>query len=225
MSVGGAAVFNTKVFGAYLSRHRKSADMTQSELADKLCLTRQAISKYETGDSFPDISILIEIARIFEITIDDLINSGNPTKGEAKILKNTISYNDDNLVKINDIVNLAPLIKPSVLGAYSKKLSEDGIDISHIVSLVQYLNDNDLYQLINSVGYNALNEELLEQIIVFLYASSKEAIIKKIIKGEGDWRFLKIILPYIEDMAGQLEATFVDGALPKEAHDMINGYW
>ena len=225
MFVGGAAVFNTKVFGAYLSRLRKSADMTQSELADKLNLTRQAISKYEMGDSFPDISILIQIANIYEISIDDLISSGNPTKGETRILKNILSNNDDSLVKIDDVVNLAPLIKPSVLGAYSKKLNEDGIDISHIVSLVQYLNDNDLYQLINSVGYNALNEELLEKIILFLDASSKEAIIKKIIEGESDWRLLKIILPYVEDMTGQLEAAFVDGALPKEAHHMINDYW
>ena len=111
--------------------------MTQSELADKLNLTRQAISKYETGDSFPDISILIEIANIYEVTIDDLINSGNPTKGETKILKNIVSSNGDSPVKINDIVNLAPLVKPSVLGAFSKMLGEEGIDISHIVSLVQ----------------------------------------------------------------------------------------
>ena len=186
-----------------------------------LCYTIVNAASY----SFPDISILIQIASIYEITIDDLISSGNPTKGEAKILKNITSDDDTNLVKINDIVNLAPLIKPSVLGAFSKKLSEEGIDISHIVSLVQFLNDNDLYQLINSIGYNVLNEELLEQIIVFLDTSSKEAIIKKIIEGEGDWRFLKIILPYVEDMTGQLEAAFVDGAIPKEAHDMINDYW
>ena len=218
-------MFNTKIFGAYLSRLRKNADMTQSELAYKLSLTRQAISKYETGDSFPDISILIEISKIFEITIDDLINSGNPTKGETRIIKNIFSDKDDNLIKINDIVNLAPLIKPSVLGTFSTKLSEEGIDISHIVSLVQYLNDNDLYQLLSSVEYSALNEELLEKIIAFLNTSSKEAIVRKIIEGESDWRLLKIIIPYIEDMTEQLEAAFVDGALPKEARDMINDYW
>ena len=87
------------------------------------------------------------------------------------------------------------------------------------------MNENDLHQLINTVGYNALNEELLEKIIAFIDTPSKEAIIKKIIEGESDWRLLNIILPYAEDMTGQLEAAFVDGALPKEAHDMINDYW
>ncbi len=46
-------MFDTRKFGAFLARLRKNADMTQSELADKLNLTRQAISKYERGDSFP----------------------------------------------------------------------------------------------------------------------------------------------------------------------------
>ena len=104
-------MFNTAEFGAYLARMRKNADMTQSELAERLNLTRQAISKYETGDSFPDISILIEVAKIFEITLDELINSGNPTKGETKIIKNIIDEGGETSVEINDLVNLAPLIK------------------------------------------------------------------------------------------------------------------
>ena len=201
-------MFNTKKFGAYLSRLRKNSDMTQSEIAEKLNLTRQAISKYETGDSFPDISILIQVAEIFDITLDELINSGNPTKGETKIIKHNFE-NDDNAIELKDIVNLAPLIKPSVLGAFSKKLNDDGIDISHIISLVQFLNDNDLFQLINTVEYNTLNEELLEKIMPFLDISSKETIVKKIIEGEKNWRLLKVIFPYIEDMTGQLEALLL----------------
>jgi len=218
-------MFDTKRFGAYVSRHRKNADMTQSDLAEKLNLTRQAISKYETGDSFPDVSILIQIAEVFGITLDELINSGNPTKGESNIIKNIVDEDIENPVQINDIINLAPLIKPSVLGALVKKLGEDGIDISHIVALVQYLNDHDMLPLLESVEYGALDEELLGRIIPFLDISSKEAIVKKIIEGESDWRLLKTVIPYIEDMIEQLEAAFVDGALPKEAYDMIGEHW
>ena len=76
-------MFDTKKFGANVSRLRKNVDMTQSELADKLNLTRQAISKYEVGESFPDISVLILIAEIFGISLDVLINAGEPTMGEA----------------------------------------------------------------------------------------------------------------------------------------------
>jgi len=45
------------------------------------------------------------------------------------------------------------------------------------------------------------------------------------IEGEKDWRLIQKIFPFIKDMNGQLDAAFIDGALPKEAHDMINDYW
>ena len=71
-------MFDTILFGAYLATKRKFMDMTQCELAQKLNITRQSISKYETGESFPDITIIIKLADIFNITIDDLIKSGLP---------------------------------------------------------------------------------------------------------------------------------------------------
>ena len=80
-------------------------------------------------------------------------------------------------------------------------------------------------QLINSLEHATLNGELLEKIIPFLDIASKETVVRKIIEGESDWRLLTTIIPYIEDMTGQLEAAFVDGALPKEAQTMINEYW
>lgn len=50
-------MFDTMKFGRALSTLRKQADMTQSEVADRLNMSRQAISKYERGESFPDISV------------------------------------------------------------------------------------------------------------------------------------------------------------------------
>ena len=71
-------MFDIKKFGAYIAAKRKEAGMKQSDLAEKINLTRQSISKYETGESFPDISIVIQFAEIFGVTIDELIKSGIP---------------------------------------------------------------------------------------------------------------------------------------------------
>jgi len=139
-------MFDIKKFGAYISRLRKKADMTQSELAEQLNLTRQAISKYECGDSFPDISILIEVANVFGITLDELISSGNPTEKEVAILESALEGQDlcCELDKqcISDIVNIAPLLKPSLLDKMAKGLAKHGIDISSIVLLAEYINDD-----------------------------------------------------------------------------------
>lgn len=218
-------MFDTKKFGAYVARKRKDADMTQSELAEKLNLTRQAISKYEAGDSFPDVSILIQIAEIFNITLDELIGSGNPTAGETKILKNITAGEETNSVNIHDVVNLAPLVKPSILKEFADMLTIEEIDITHIINLVQYLNDDNVLRLLKSAAYETLNEEMMGALIPFLDDPSKEVIIKKIIEGESDWRLLTAILPYIENMTLILESAVVDGALPKQVLEMINEYY
>lgn len=62
---------------------RKYHDYSQDELADKIGVTRQTLSKYETGESLPDIEKCKKIADIFGVTVDDLINY---EKNDAKNL-------------------------------------------------------------------------------------------------------------------------------------------
>lgn len=215
-------MFDTKKFGAYISRLRKNADMTQSELADKLNLTRQAISKYEVGDSFPDISVLILISEIFNITLDDLINSGEPTKGEAIILESVAKETREPVVlDVSAVVSLAPLLKPSILNRMVQGLGEQGIDISNIVALAEFLSDKSVIQLLENATYNTLNDELIERLIPFLDEQSKSIIFDRIINGKQDWHMIKAILPYADYMISQIEAAVVDGALPKEVLGML----
>ena len=57
-----------------ISKYRKVCGLSQVELAEKLGLTYQAISKWETAKSAPDISLLPMIAELFECSIDDLFS-------------------------------------------------------------------------------------------------------------------------------------------------------
>ena len=47
--------------------------MTQQELADKLCVTNRAVSKWETGETFPETAQLVPLATIFGVTVDELL--------------------------------------------------------------------------------------------------------------------------------------------------------
>ena len=53
--------------GKFIAKKRKSMNMTQNELAKKLHITDKAVSKWERGLSFPDISILIPLAEAYMI--------------------------------------------------------------------------------------------------------------------------------------------------------------
>ena len=65
---------NQEKIGKFIAYCRKEKNMTQEELAQKLHLTDKAISKWERGLSFPDITILNPLADVLEINISELLN-------------------------------------------------------------------------------------------------------------------------------------------------------
>jgi len=187
-----------------LARRRKEADLTQAGLAEQLGLTRQAVSKYETGESFPDVSILARIAGVFGVSLDELIGAGDPG--------------------IDDIVVLAPSLKPSVLGRLTGRLAAQGIDISRVAELVEYLRGTDLSPLLQSADCAGLDQELLARLLPFLDTGAKEILLTKTMEGEWDWRLLLPMLPYLEPLTDLLEAAVMDGALPQELLAAVQEY-
>ena len=53
---------------------RKMSGMSQEELAERIYISRQTLSKYETGESLPNIEQCKAIADVFGVTLDDLVN-------------------------------------------------------------------------------------------------------------------------------------------------------
>lgn len=66
-----------KRFGAFLSQLRREKGLTQKELADQLYISNQAVSKWETGVSIPDASLLIPLADLLGVTVTELLQ-GEP---------------------------------------------------------------------------------------------------------------------------------------------------
>lgn len=60
---------------------RKINQMSQEELAEKIGISRQTLSKYETGDALPDIEKCKALADIFGVSLDDLVNYNKESDG------------------------------------------------------------------------------------------------------------------------------------------------
>ena len=63
-------------FNEKLQELRKQKGLTQEELAEKLYVSRTAISKWESGRGYPNIESLKAIAKFFSVTVDELLSSG-----------------------------------------------------------------------------------------------------------------------------------------------------
>ncbi len=66
-------MFNMSQVGRKIVTLRKENNMTQTELADKMGVSFQAVSNWERGNSMPDISKLPELAELFHISVDELL--------------------------------------------------------------------------------------------------------------------------------------------------------
>lgn len=68
---------DAKKTGKFICDSRKKQGMSQKELAEKLKITDKAISKWERGISFPDISMLIPISEVLEVSLYDILTGGD----------------------------------------------------------------------------------------------------------------------------------------------------
>ena len=83
-----------QTLGKRIMEHRKALGLTQDQLAEKLGITAQAVSKWENDQSCPDITILPKLAEIFGTTTDTLLGLSSQPVHEAEVV--TDSKEDEN---------------------------------------------------------------------------------------------------------------------------------
>lgn len=107
---------------AYL---RKLNRMSQEEVAEKIGVSRQAVAKWESGATTPDINNCIELAALYGISINDLVNYSNDTNPalippKGKHLFGVVSLGENGQItlpqKAREVFNLAPGDKLVILG-------------------------------------------------------------------------------------------------------------
>ena len=121
--------------GKFIAQRRKLANLTQLQLAEKLNITDRAISKWETGKTLPDSSIMLALCGILGITVNDLLS------GEVVTMENYQEKTDEMLIQmikekeekdrmllkaelIVGILCILPLLPASIFAAYNEGLAE-----------------------------------------------------------------------------------------------------
>ena len=68
-------MLNYNEIGKKIRKERIKRNLTQDDLAEILFVTRQAISKWETGKSLPDQDVMLQLSNLFSISINDILNA------------------------------------------------------------------------------------------------------------------------------------------------------
>lgn len=157
---------NQEKVGQLIKKLRQDNKLTQAELAEKLGVTYQAVSKWENGKNVPDIATLKEISDMFNLNIDDIINGEKKdninNKNKYLIISifilliafililtvHIINNNHKNNIEINDITTTCE--KFNVTGSLVHSNDKSYIRISNI----EFCSDDDIvYKEIECILY------------------------------------------------------------------------
>lgn len=210
--------------GIIIFEARKKLKMTQKELADKLFISDKAVSKWERGLCFPDISVLIPLTEILKISLYDLLKGENMSKNDVEeTLKNTINYTNDEIRKknkkyiiISSIVISIVIMISIVSMIFINKNSDTGaiVDRDTIYDISHYIN--------YKTSLNSSESEKIEQIFMKLpldwkertFETNKNSIeiqysvsYKDIVKAYNDENYVNLA---IVDIASVLFTTISD---------------
>ncbi len=108
-----------------LKELRKAHRYTQEEVAEKISVSRQAVAKWENGETVPDINNCIALAELYGVTLDDLVNHSKQKNGigiqpEGKHVFGTVKVGERGQIvipkKAREIFNICPQDSLLVLG-------------------------------------------------------------------------------------------------------------
>lgn len=135
-----------ETFGQRFQRLRKNKNLTQDDIASKVNISPQAVSKWENDVSYPDISILLDLSKILNCSLDELLGKETESiqvlekKDKDKLMiKIKVNSKDGDKVKINIPVALLQVVLnsnmelPQVSGNDALK----NIDFNKIMDLIE----------------------------------------------------------------------------------------
>lgn len=117
---------NTSKIAEQISALRKSKGLTQNELGERVGVTFQAVSKWERGETLPDITVLPDLARVLETSIDNILLGGErQLEYKGKITVSDMKAGLDCLKKMGEYLGKENLIYRSAVEGINTKMNTD----------------------------------------------------------------------------------------------------
>lgn len=156
--------FDTVRVGANICKLRKCLGITQTELADRLGISFQAVSNWERGNSMPDISKLGELSEILGASIDDILGNERIARIADAVLKDEPAgevtreelesiapmLNDEQMetlvdeedAQTEDIASVAPFLSTGFIDEYARKRISEGVHPKSLTSIVPFMSQS-----------------------------------------------------------------------------------
>ena len=200
---------NINNIGIFIATLRKEFNMTQSDVADALHISHQAVSKWERLESLPDITLLPSLAKLFNVTMEELLQGKRfEDEKEQNLNSNEEIFINDVAVenveeakqvlrimdnKIEILKEIAPITKPKIL---DQVMDDVEFDLEEIEDFLPFLGEEVFDKIINQAILSHTIHKLQEEIYPFLSEEQKDKLIEYYINHETDMD-IEALYPFI----------------------------
>ena len=168
------------IFADKLIRLRKRMGLSQEELADKMNVSRQAVSKWESGQSVPDLGRILELSTLFNVSTDYLL------KDEIEIEE---SVGDDSLVRVLTLDEVNEYLKSSENSMLKLATATLFCVLSPVLLIVLSILSDESLNFISSelavvIGLSCLFLFVIIGVIIFITNDFSQTKYKQILKED-----------------------------------------
>ncbi len=178
---------DTLKIGHYIQHLRKSAGMTQKELAAKLNISFQAVSKWENGDSLPDTGVLLDLCDALNTTVDKLLNGG------------TLASTERRLMRLEDVVTGFQYLE-----SIGKLFGED---CTFFTGMIEGINQKMNLDILTYLKEPSTREVMYAEVLIQGILSGRTVDMEEIEAGLHNRHMVETIRRYIAKANGGAEAA------------------
>lgn len=218
--------------GAFISERRRSMDYTQAELAGLLTISHQAVSKWERGESLPDVALLPDLAKLLNVSIDTMLNGGEaraiassiPSFSNSDDLEptessvNSTAHSEEQMLQqqfsIDHVKSLAPFLPKETLEEMVGQIAQV-ISWSDLHALAPFIGRSALEELVNKIGDTSFPANQLIALAPFLGQDVLRRLLNHVEESSLDWGTVHALAPFV-DVSLLIERMDIDRLTPAQ---------
>lgn len=202
--------------GNFIMRKRKEAGLTQQQLSDKLNISFQSVSKWETGNSYPNIEILYDLAIILRVTADEILMGCEKSENGLSYSKAgvDIAYTDTIKKEMAKHLETNDSRVLNKMGAFASLYDLRFPGIKEPVLVLKSEEPGSKQKLAMEYGYTeSICHDMINHLVndIIVMGAKPLAVLDTIVCGNAEKDTIKSLVKGIADACKENECSLVGG--------------
>ena len=202
--------------GNFIMGKRKALGMTQQQLADKLNISFQAISKWENGSTYPNIEILKDLAIVLEVSVDEILNGAEKEKEGLSYSKAgiDIAYTDSIKKEMAKHLETKDNRVLNGLGPFASLYDMKFPSLEHPVLVLKSEEPGSKQKLAMEYGYTeSICHDMINHLVndIVVMGAKPLAVLDTIVCGNAEKDTIKTLVKGVSEACKENECSLVGG--------------